>query len=221
MSLEKLRIKPRPPSKLAEITVLFNPDSYSISKSVSWSPPITSTSGKVATDRQLNAPPLTFGGGGSRQLTLELFFDVTQNSRLVDVRQETDKVVALTQIERDQGQPPVCQVSWGQAPTNSDFPFLGVISSLTQTFTLFKPNGKPVRATLTVTFLEFLDPEQDKRKTDPELTTYQIKQKDSLSSIAAEFYRDPKQWRVIAAANQIINPRQLEIGNRLTIPKLR
>jgi LysM repeat protein len=221
MTLEKLRITPRSPSKLAEITVLFNPESYSISKSITWSSPTTSTSGKVATDRQLNAPPLAFGGGGSRQLTLELFFDVTQNPRVTDVRQETDKVVALTRIERDQGQPPVCQVSWGQAPTHSDFPFLGVVSSLTQNFTLFKSNGKPLRATLTIAFLEFLDPEQDKRKTDPELTTHRIRQGDTLSRIAAEFYRDPKQWRVIAAANQIHNPRQLEVGQRLTIPKLR
>jgi nucleoid-associated protein YgaU len=33
-------------------------------------------------------------------------------------------------------------------------------------------------------------------------------------------YRDPTQWRVIAAANDIDDPRHLPIGARLAIPKL-
>ncbi|NEO31307.1 MAG: LysM peptidoglycan-binding domain-containing protein [Symploca sp. SIO3C6] len=225
MALEKLRIQPLSPSQLAEITVLFNPQSYSISKSVTWSPPQTSNSESTQTDRKVNAPTLTFGGGGSRQLTLDLFFDVTEpinGQKIDDVRRETDKIVALTRIERDLQRPPACEISWGDAPTTSDFPFTGVISSLTQKFTLFKSDGKPIRANLSVTFIEFLDPEQDKRQTDPEFTSRIIKQGDTLSSIAAEVYHNPKLWRIIAQANQIDNPRQVEteIGLRLTIPKL-
>ena len=41
MKLEKLTIAPEPPSKLKEIEVLFNPTSYSISKSVGWNSPGT------------------------------------------------------------------------------------------------------------------------------------------------------------------------------------
>ena len=220
MALEKLQITPRSPSKLPEITVMFNPESYSISKSVTWSPPQTSGSSGNQTERQVNAPTLTFGGGGSRQLSLELFFDVTESPTINDVRQETDKIVALTRIERDLDRPPTCEVSWGQTPTTSDFPFIGVVSSLNQKFTLFSSSGQPLRANLSVTFVEFLDPEQDQRQTDPELTTRTIKRGDTLSSIAAEVYRDPKSWRIIAEENQLDDPRQLEVGRTLTIPKL-
>jgi nucleoid-associated protein YgaU len=227
MTLEKLKIVPQPPSRLGEIEVLFNPTAYSISKSVTWNPPENANGGEQSkTQRALNAPILTFGGGDSRQLTLELMFDVTEpiNGRIIDdVRQETNKILALTRIERlEPPRPPTCLIFWGNSPPNSDFPFKGVVSSLTQNFTLFKSNGKPVRANLAVTFTEFLDPQDDKRQTDPELTTRILKPGDTLSSVAAEVYRDPRRWRIIAEANRLDDPRNLQskIGQRLTIPKL-
>ncbi len=205
------------------ISVQFNPEAYSISKSVNWGPPENSSGQGSNTERQVNAPTVEFKGGGSRQLTLELFFDVTEAVNGEDVRQETNKIVALTRIERDEAHPRVCEIAWGEAPVGSDFPFIGVITSLTQNFTLFKGNGKPLRANLSVSFLEFLAPLADKRQTDPELTTRIIKRGDTLSSIAAKVYRNPKLWRIIAQANQLDDPRNLEIqiGRTLTIPKLR
>ncbi|RQH18199.1 CIS tube protein [Okeania hirsuta] len=205
------------------ISVQFNPEAYSITKSVNWGPPENSSGQGSNTERQVNAPTVEFKGGGSRQLTLELFFDVTEAVNGEDVRQETNKIVALTRIERDEAHPRVCEVAWGEAPVGSDFPFIGVITSLTQNFTLFKGNGKPLRANLSVSFLEFLAPLVDKRQTDPELTTRIIKRGDTLSSIAALVYRNPKLWRIIAQANQLDDPRNLEmqIGRTLTIPKLR
>ncbi len=233
--LEKLTITPFSKKgdrydRLPAIQVLFNPESYSISKSVTWSPPQTSSGSNARTQSKVNAPTISFGGGGSRQLSLELFFDVTgpierngQKVAIADVREETNKIVTLTRIERDEDQPRVCEIAWGQAPVGSDFPFIGVISSLTQKFTQFKRDGKPVRANLTVTFVEFLDPKLDKLRTDPELTTWLVRGGDTLSNIAAELYRDPTRWRVIAEANDIDDPRHLEklVGQRLTIPKVR
>jgi len=231
MDLAKLNIKPLPPSGLAAFDVLFNPNSYSIVKPVTWTQKALPSGGvgsggsAAATHRDLDAPPLEFGGGGARTLTLQLFFDVTEggaDGETTDVRTETNKIVALTRIERDQGHPPVCRVSWGkEAPQNMDFPFDGVVSNLTQNFVMFRETGEPVRAYLTVVFTEFIDPEQNKRETDPELTTYLVKRGDTLSAIAARFYRDPARWRVIAAANAIDDPRHVQIGVRLAIPKLR
>src|ERR1700749_4563293 len=97
---EKLKITPLPPSKLREFTVMFNPNSYSVEKSVSWE--TSSGGGAGETQRKFNAPALTFGGGGSRTLTLELFYDVTESAdRVKDVRKETGRLVALTRIMAD------------------------------------------------------------------------------------------------------------------------
>jgi len=203
-----------------KIHVMFNPNSYSISKSVTWSA-AGATGGKGETKREVNAPPLQFGGGGSRQLSLELFFDVTKDPG-TDVRDETDKIARLTLISRKLNHPPWCTVSWGNPRTpKGDFPFKGVISSLTQKFTLFDHAGTPIRATLSVTLTEFLDPQDDKRETDPDYTTWLIKRGDTVSNIAAQVYENSTWWRAIAEHNDIDDPLHLEIGRRLSIPEVR
>jgi len=167
---------------------------------------------------------LTFGGGGSRELSLELFYDVTERldgREIDDVRVKTNEVVALTRIKRDMERPPVLSITWGDSSQDRfNFPFVGVITSLTQNFTLFSSAGKPLRATLSVRVLESLDWMKDELETDPEFTTRLVKRGDSLGSIANEVYRDPARWRVIAEANQIDDPRHLTIGLRLAIPKI-
>lgn len=243
MTVEKLNIQPLSPAAFAAkfpkgIDVLFNPNAYAITKPVTWTQyngggMATSASGvgrPSTTYRDLDAPPLAFGGGGSRSLTLQLFFDVTEggaDGKTTDVRAETNKIVALTRIQRGQGKdeqkPPICRVSWGapaQSSEPSDFPFDGVVTNLTQNFVLFRADGIPVRANLTVVFTEYIDPLQNKRHNDPDLTTYLVKRGDTLSAIAARMYRDPSQWRLIAIANQLDDPRQLPIGRRLSIPGL-
>ncbi len=218
MKPEKITITPfldREAKKKGEpIRVLFNPNTYSITKTVHWTP---------TQSKEHNAASLSFGGGGSRTLSLELFYDVTEpsdGSPVNDVRKKTNELVALTRINRDLGRPPAVRVRWGKAPKGSDFPFTGVISSLTQTFTLFSAKGRPLRATLKVDFTEFLNWEKDKKETDPEFTTRLVKRGDTLSAIAAEVYQDPGLWRVIAEANHLDDPRRLAIGLRLGIPKL-
>ncbi|HWS90133.1 MAG TPA: LysM peptidoglycan-binding domain-containing protein [Pyrinomonadaceae bacterium] len=221
MALAKLTIKKVNPRDTDPqgFKVLFNPNSYSINKTVTWGQqePLSAT----------NAPMLTFGGGGSRTLTLELFFDVTLTAGgerpVTDVRTLTNRIVALTRIDQNaqpRPRPPTCEVSWGQQPKDSDFPFVGVVSNLVQRFTLFRNTGEPIRATLTVTFTEFLDPVADRRDTDPELTTRVVKSGDTLSSIAGDVYRDPTRWRAIAEANELDDPRNLAVGATLRIPKL-
>jgi Contractile injection system tube protein/LysM domain len=220
MALEKLIITPL--SKLGiplfplSIKVLFNPNEYTISKSVAW--------GAGKKDRRFNASGLTFGGGDNRELTLKLFYDVTEANKgllALDVRRETNKLVALTRINRYLERPPVVMVTWGIAPIFfSDFPFFGVITSLRQNFVLFSANGRPLRANVDVTLLEYLSPEMDKRQTDPELTTYRIKRGDRVANISAEMYGDPTQWRRIVEANGLDDPRNLDIGKVLSVPDI-
>lgn len=212
--LAKLTIKPRD-SNLSEIEVMFNPTSYSIAK------PVTYTE---QAKTELNAPLLVFGGGGARTMTLNLFFDVTERingKKIEDVRELTNKFVALTRIERGKNRPPVCDITWGSnPPVNSDFPFAGVVTSLNQDFTLFESNGKPLRADLKVDFKEFLGWGESQRETDPEFTTRVVKRGDTLSSIAGDVYGDPKLWRPIADANNLDDPLRLAVGMSLSIPKV-
>lgn len=206
MAPTKLTIKPQGGTV---INALFNPNSYTVSKSVSWN----------LTDVGANAQLASFVGGGSRSLKLELFFDTTESDpESRDVRLETDKIVRLTRIERKTGRPPVCVVSWGPGK-RLDFPFTGTVTSLSQRFVLFDQTGQPLRAMLDVTFTEVLNRDDDERDTDPETTTRVVRRGDSLANIAADVYGDPSEWRVIAIANGIEDPFVLPAGSKLTLPK--
>jgi nucleoid-associated protein YgaU len=219
---QKLTIKPID-SSLAPVSVMFNPTQYTIVKPITWTVQRPESDSAGDTQPLLNAPTLVFGGGGSRTLTLELVFDVTEpidGQTIQDVRTKTNAIVALTRIEPKKQKPPVCEVSWGNAPVNSDFPFTGVVTNLTQNFLLFRSTGEPVRAKLTVVMTEALDVVTDQRETDPEMTTRRVRRGDSVTGIAADVYGDPAQWRVIATANNLDDPRRLKIGATLSIPKL-
>lgn len=212
MAPSKLTIRP---AGAAPIEVMFNPNTYSITKSVDWK----TTAAGASNDVRANAPMLSFGGGGSRELTLQLFFDSTELTVAErDVRVQTDRIVQLTRIERKKGRPPVCTVVWGP-DKRKDFPFVGMISALKQNFVLFDQIGRPLRAWLDVTFIEFLNRDDDERQTDPETTTRVVRRGDSLATIAADVYGDASQWRVIATANGIEDPFVLPAGSTLTLPK--
>ena len=55
----------------------------------------------------------------------------------------------------------------------------------------------------------------------PDFTkAYTVKQGDTLSGIAANFYEDATKWRPIALANAIVNPRSITPGQEIQIPPL-
>ena len=211
--------------QLQPVQVLFNPTTYSISKTFSWQP-ISQPEPKEGEDSQqrgYNAPALEPAGGGSRSFSCELFFDMTEPSEegwaANDVRTETNKIYQLALIEPKTQSPPICQLTWGQDIGGPGFEFKGVLTNLTQNFVLFADNGNPLRAKLQVSFTEWIEPKEDRQKTDPELTTHLLRQGETLSAIAAKEYQNPRQWRLIAEANNIDDPRNLTVGQRLIIPK--
>ena len=117
-TLAKLTIFPESPPEIKAkypqgIAVQFNPTSYSIVKTTTWQEQGTTADNPSGTRRDLNAPPLTFAGGNSRTLTMDLFFDVTEKDASADVRKEMADIVKLCYIVRTKNtalaQPPICR----------------------------------------------------------------------------------------------------------------
>lgn len=195
----------------------FNPSEYTIAKSNSWQPkPVI---GK-------NVPKLDFTGGGSRTLTLELFFDVFEKSN-GDVRKIVNKLWALTMIDESKknastkrSRPPLCKFQWGP-----DWHFTAAVTSLSVRYTLFRQDGTPVRAIANVTLQEAED-DQEQKGTNP--TSYaepghrrrEVRMNDTLPLIAYEEYGDPNKWRFIATANNLTNPEDIRAGDIIAIPAL-
>lgn len=189
-----------------EIPVLFNPTEYTIEKSNEFA---------SINIPGLESPLLQFSRGNLETLTMDLFFDSYEENK--DVRGYTNKITELLNIDPAIHAPPILRFVWG------NLNFTCVLSRVSKKFTMFRSDGKPVRATLSVTFNEFKTglSSREKRRESPDRTkTYTIKQGDSLWAIAAREYGDPAFWRPIAAKNKIENPRLLEIGREITIPPL-
>jgi hypothetical protein len=212
MELKKAEIKPLKGDK---ITVLFNPNQYQVSESNQFA--------EVAIPG-VGAPPLQFVRGTARTLSMQLFFDtydpmdpdkVKPGS---DVREYTGEIIKLLEVDSDLHSPPICRFSW------ASFAFVGVLEKADQRFTLFLPDGTPVRATVDVTFKE-LGQQQEKQaagklRSADFAKRYAVRRGDTLSNIAAEEYGDPGLWRPIAEENGLDSPLDIEPGQVLVIPAL-
>jgi len=165
----------------------------------------------------LDAPPIQFVRGASEKLTFEAIFDTSDD--MTSVRDKyVNPIRSLLAIEGTLHAPPIVQFVW------ESFRFTGVIESLNVTFTLFAEKGFPVRAKVGFTIKEYTTVDQQRaiaQKQSPDLEkAYVVKRGDTLSAIAEVAYGDATQWRAIAAANGISDPRTLTIGMVLTIPRL-
>ncbi|HEX2095361.1 MAG TPA: LysM peptidoglycan-binding domain-containing protein [Longimicrobiaceae bacterium] len=202
MALAKATITPKGERP---IRVLFNPTQYSLDQA--------NTLAEVGVPG-LSAPILQYVRGNGRTLSMELFFDTYEERS--DVREHTDRIYGLLNIRGPLHRPPVCTFTWGS------FSFQCVLERVGGRFTLFLPSGRPVRATLSVSFKEFVEVEVLVRNPPTESAdhakTYVVRRGDTLSSIAAAEYGDPAAWRPIAEANRIANPRLLAPGTRLALP---
>jgi nucleoid-associated protein YgaU len=202
----------------------------------------------------LDAPLQQFIRGHAEKLTLELFFDSTDKGmgqNAVSVTEKTDPFYRLIKIEPERHAPPICVFFWNEQFPGSSLSkksdsserdqnstgsntddgnqrrngFRCIVESVKQKFTLFSPEGVPLRATLTVTLREYktLKEQLDQlNPTSPDRTHSHVLQSgDTLSSIAAQFYQHPGDWRFIADTNGIEDPRRLTVGSFLTIPPTR
>lgn len=218
------------------IEALFNPAEISLSRSAVWEQ--QQTVGQAAPKGA--AVEQEFRSIDAEKFSIELFFDTYgSRSALVtgaaaaasflpaslipgrqssDVRQYTDQIAKLVEVDTELHRPPVCDLRWGVFDI-----FTGVLTSLIQRFTLFLDDGTPVRATLTCDFTE-VGSQARARATELHSSdvakTRQVQRYDTLQSLAADEYGDPSLWRPIATANGIVNPRDLRPGTMLTIPKL-
>jgi len=195
------------PAGQSAFNVLFNPTNYSIAKANQIA---------EAAIPGLEAHILQYVHGNTRTLDMELFFDTYEEG--TDVSDATDKIYNLLLIDPSTHAPPICDIAWG------NFTFHGVLDHVSGKFTLFLADGTPVRATLTVTFKEFIDVDQLVRVRPTQSADHRktrvVKSADRIDIIASEEYGDPGNWRPIAEANNLDDPEQLIPGHVLIVPAL-
>jgi nucleoid-associated protein YgaU len=197
----------------AKVTCQFNPESLSMSKSNQWA---------FRTDIGDDTPETVFGGGNSGSMSLELLFDSTHTGD--DVRQQYVKLLKVTMVKPSdnndgKGEPRQVVVQWG-----SFVSYVAVIESLSQNFTLFKEDGTPLRAQLSVSLREVWSdkklPEQNPTSRSDVRRTWVVEKGQRLDWIAHQVYGNSGTWRHIAESNGLSNPAMLRPGQILKIVPL-
>lgn len=181
----------------------------------------------------LDAPILQFVRGSTETLSLELFFDTTDSgtgSAAEPVTLKVDPFYQMVRISGDLHTPPIVRVVWG-----THFPGLRndqsvrpvpafdcVVISCNRKFTLFNPDGIPLRAVVTLALREYRTLEEQLRslnlQSSDHTRVHVVQEGEDLPLIAYEAYGKASQWRTIAEANNIDNPRALSPGTVLSLP---
>jgi LysM repeat protein len=192
-------------------SVRYNPEEYTVNKDNNFA---------AQAVPGLGSPIVQFVNGNQRTLEVELFFDSYDTPDLPkqDVRVQTEQVAGLLRLDPDLHAPPVLLVAMASLQLRC------VLSRVGQRFLMFMPDGVPVRARLTCTFIEYVDPEQEAKAANLQTADFSkvhvVADGETLSAVAARLYDDPRRWRPIAVANGIADPRSITTGQSLRIPPL-
>jgi hypothetical protein len=199
------------------VDCMFNPFEYTVTKTNQF---------RAGTQPRGNNPQGEFVQSGAQTLTLSLVFDTYETGENV-ARKTNDlwKFMMVDESEQSSSSsedekvpPPLAAFEWG-----GGFRFVAFITNMTQKFTLFKTDGTPVRANVTVTFTQYHDvddygPQNPSSGSGPAERIRQVIAGDRIDGIAAEEYQDATKWRMIAEHNHITNPLVLKVGMYLRIP---
>jgi hypothetical protein len=198
-----------------KIEFAFNPSSYTLTDANNY---------QENNNPGTTSPLIKFSQGQARTLTVELMLDTMISEKgekeKEDVREKYFKPLQkLMAIDGDLHAPPPCRVLWGTLD------FKGVLERMDNIdFTLFNSQGIPVRATVKLTFKEYIP--LDEQAKDPPRSSpdrrkvFKMTEDETIWHMAYTAYGDASLWRVIADANNIDDPLYIEVGKDLIIPVL-
>lgn len=113
---------------------------------------------------------------------------------------------------------PIVQLKWGSLL------FYGRVESLNFDYTLFKPSGVPLRAKVTLTFIEYQSSEEISKEAaqeSPDLThLLEVKAGDTLPLLCYRIYQDSNYYLEVAKINHLTDFRNLKPGTKLRFPPL-
>lgn len=191
--------------------VLFNPNTYSQKYEVVYH------ARQGAGD---TGSPQVFGKIKPQEYTFELLFDGTGTAiARKEVRTELDKFLTVAgRHDSEIHRPMYLRLSWGPLISRC------VLKSADITFTLFKPDGSPLRARVRAVFSENVEDTlrvAEERRSSPDLThVHTVKSGEHLSQLADKYYGDASRYLQVADFNKLGNFRRLEPGQQIVFPPI-
>jgi len=137
---------------------------------------------------------------------------------VVSVHDQLDKFLnCVYKLSPKIHRPKFLLIIWG-----SEIRFRGVLSNLDINYTLFNPDGTPIRAKLSCTFVDYKTREQriaEDKPNSPDLTHYRkVKAGDKLHQMTYRIYNDTKYILQVSKVNRLTSFRELATGTELYFP---
>ncbi|MGY9069819.1 CIS tube protein [Streptomyces sp. CAS3] len=198
--------------RLPRLPFHFNPESLSINKAGTWPRTPSPDAAKAATPQ--------FAGSEPRTMTVEMFFDAGDNRG--NVQKAVEILMSCCEptpdsINAKRPSPPWVRLQWGRLQY-----FTALARSVFANYTLFAPDGVPLRARCSVQLQEMGGSVRRQNPTsggDESAGTHEVIRGESLASLAYATYGDPTRWRDIARYNSLDDPALVSPGQRLLLPE--
>lgn len=198
-------------------TAMYNPNTYSQRYVVDYC------------ERQApgdSGSPLVFNKIRPQEYSFEFWFDGTGasdssgNSGPVDVSRKVDSFLNITgAYNGETHRPPFLKIIWGTLSVGC------VLKSAEVNYTLFKPDGRPLRAKVRAVFTESVEDTLRVRLMNPRSPDLsharEVEEGDNLPLMSQKVYDDPAFYLQIAKHNKLKHFRRLKIGKQLDFPPIR
>ncbi len=198
-------------SKVSSYEVMLNPETIKENRSIKYNTEQVPDSSEPSIKYQMT-PATT--------LSFDLLLDCTGvvDAKRIDLAKEIKSLLDVVyDYHGDIHRPNFVQINWGIGET-----FQGVLSSFDTSYTLFKPDGTPLRAKISLSFTSYLDPTTVAKKektSSPDLShLVNVVLGDTLPDLSQRIYNTPDYYVQLAAFNHLDKFRQLPFGMQLVFP---
>lgn len=194
-------------------TLMLNPESIKWNRSIEYNEqhPIDSS----ATSQKYKSTP-------SDNLSFDIVIDCTGIvfSKRTDMATEIKALEDIVYTYNGEiHRPNFVKIQWG-----NDIVFYSVLKSFDTTYTLFKPDGTPLRAKISLSFGQYTSPEKRKKEdneTSPDIThLVEVIEGQSLPQLSNKMWNSPYYYTQVAAYNDLNKFRHLKGGIALVFPPI-
>jgi len=196
-----------------KFSVMINPTSYKREQSICFSN--ERIIGEIGNRRR-------FSRVDQDNVSFEIIIDgtgVVNGDTEFSVEDRVADLSAILGYDGSEHEPKHSRLVWGT------FLFYGRMTSMNIDYSLFKPSGEPLRATIKLNFVRFMTAEeesQEANRSSPDLShIVEVKAGDTLPLLCHRVYKDSGYYTEVAAVNKLDNFRDLRAGIKLIFPPLK